>query len=144
MSHFNTQRKKNEQSHSLALYIPNPNCNTKPCEPLLTTAVHCTFFNEYSQRSLEERGYYCTIRSSFPIWIIAVWNTCGVNLQMKLERIQNYPMRLITSAKLRTPSAQLQSELSWMTLQDRREMQVVSKVHSCLHGRAPAYLCSKF
>ena len=41
-------------------------------------------------------------------------------------------------------SAQLQSELSWMTLQDRREMQIVSKVHSCLQRRAPAYLCSKF
>ena len=63
---------------------------------------------------------------------------------MKLERIQNYAMRLITSAKPRTPSAQLRSELSWMSLQDRREMQVVMKVHSCLHGRAPAYLCSKF
>ena len=63
---------------------------------------------------------------------------------MKLERIQNYAMRLITSAKPRTPSAQLRSELSWMFLKDQREMQVVSKVHSCLHGRAPAYLCSKF
>ena len=56
----------------------------------------------------------------------------------------NYAMRLITSAKPRTPSAQLRSDLSWMSLQDRREMQVVMKVHSCLHGRAPAYLCSKF
>ena len=73
-----------------------------------------------------------------------VWGTCGVNLQMKLERIQNYAMRLITSAKPRTPSAQLRSEFSWMSLKDRREMQVVSKVHSCLHGRAPTYLCSKF
>ena len=73
-----------------------------------------------------------------------VWHTCGVNLQMKLERIQNYAIRLVTSAKPRTSSAQLRSELSWMTLQDRREMQVVSKVHSCLHGRDPAYLCSKF
>ena len=43
-----------------------------------------------------------------------VWHTCGVNLQMKLERIQKYAMRLITSAKPRTPSAQLRSELSWM------------------------------
>ena len=79
-----------------------------------------------------------------PHYCSCVWGTCGVNLKMKLERIQNYAMRLITSAKPRTPSAQLRSELSWMSLKDRREMQVVSKVHSCLHGRAPAYLCSKF
>ena len=59
-----------------------------------------------------------------------VWGTGGVNLQMKLERIQNNAMRLITSAKHRKPSARLQSELSWMYLQDRREMQVVMKVHS--------------
>ena len=63
---------------------------------------------------------------------------------MKLERIQNYAMRMITSAKPRTPSAQLRAELSWMPLQDRRKMQIVTKVHSCLHGEAPEYLCSKF
>ena len=73
-----------------------------------------------------------------------VWLTCGVNLQMELERIQNYAIKLVTSAKSSTTSAQLRSELSWTTLQDRREMQVVSKIHSCLHGRDPAYLCSKF
>ena len=32
-----------------------------------------------------------------------IWGTCGVNLQMKLERIQNYAMRLKTSTKPRTP-----------------------------------------
>ena len=31
-----------------------------------------------------------------------------------------------------------------MSLQDCREMQVVMKVHSCLHRRVPAYPCSKF
>ena len=73
-----------------------------------------------------------------------VWSACGTNLQVKLERIQNYAMRMITSAKPRTPSAQLRAELSWMPLQDRRKMQIVTKVHSCLHGEAPEYLCSKF
>ena len=73
-----------------------------------------------------------------------IWGTCGMNLQMKLERIQNYAMRLIISTKPRTPSAQLWSELSWMSLQDHREMQVVMKVHNSLHGRVPAYPCSKF
>ena len=72
-----------------------------------------------------------------------VWSACGTNLQVKLERIQNYAMRMITSAKPRTPSAQLRAELSWMPLQDRRKM-IVTKVHSCLHSEAPEYLCSKF
>ena len=30
------------------------------------------------------------------------------------------------------------------SFQDRRTMQIVTKVHSCLHGEAPEYLCSKF
>ena len=40
-----------------------------------------------------------------------VWSACGTNLQVKLERIQNYAMRMITSAKPRTLSAQLRAEL---------------------------------
>ena len=43
-----------------------------------------------------------------------VWSACGTNLQVKLERIQNYAMRMITSAKSRMPSAQLRAELSRM------------------------------
>ena len=61
-----------------------------------------------------------------------------------LERVQNYAMRLIMSAEPRTPSAELRSKLSWMTLQNRRKMQVISKVHRCLQNKAPHYLCSKF
>ncbi len=57
-----------------------------------------------------------------------VWNSCGATLQTKLERIQNYAMRLVTSAQPRTPSAQLRAELSWMTLQDRRKMLLKSTV----------------
>ena len=43
-------------------------------------------------------------------------------LANETREIHNYAMRLITSAKPRTPSAQLRSELSWMSLQDRREI----------------------
>ena len=55
---------------------------------------------------LEEQGYYCTIRLVLPHldYCSCVCNRCGVNLQMKLERIQNYAMRLITSVKPRTHS----------------------------------------
>ena len=73
-----------------------------------------------------------------------VWSACGTNLQVKLERIQNYAMRMITSAKPRTPSAQLRDKLSWMPLQNRRKMKIVTKLHSCLHDEAREYLCSKF
>ena len=56
----------------------------------------------------------------------------------------NYAINMITSAKLRTPSAKLRDKLSWMPLQDRKKIKIVTKVHSCLHGEAPEYLCSKF
>ena len=73
-----------------------------------------------------------------------IWNSCGVDGRNKIERVQNYAMRLIMSAEPRTPSAELRSKLSWMTLQNRRNMQVISKVHRCLQNKAPHYLCSKF
>ena len=72
-----------------------------------------------------------------------IWNSCGVDGRNKIERVQNYAMRLIMSAEPRTPSAELRSKLSWMTLQNRRNMQVISKVHRCLQNKAPHYLCSK-
>ncbi len=36
-----------------------------------------------------------------------VWSACGANSQLRLERVQNYAMRLIMSAKPRAPSAEL-------------------------------------
>ena len=48
-----------------------------------------------------------------------VWQECGKLLQQRVERIQNYGMRLICSKPPRTPSESLRKELNWMPLTKR-------------------------
>ncbi len=72
----------------------------------------------------------------------SVWHQCGTTLSTRIQRIQNYEMRMITSPP-RTFSDELRSKLSWMTLYNRRS-RMLCKVHQCLHQQAPDYLCSKF
>ena len=74
----------------------------------------------------------------------SVWNCCSAGMRSKLEKVQNYAMRLITSSPPRTSSADLRSKLKWTTLQNRRAMQLLMKVHKCVNGRAPPYMTSKF
>ena len=73
-----------------------------------------------------------------------VWMDCGATLSHKIERLQNYGMRLITSSPRLACSAELRSRLKWVTLEQRRKLFRLALVHKCLHGRAPQYLCSKF
>ena len=74
----------------------------------------------------------------------SVWHQCGEVLAMRIERIQKYAMRLITSSSLRTSSDGLRSKLSWMSMRDRRCFRILCKVHQCLHKQALQYLCGKF
>ena len=73
-----------------------------------------------------------------------VWDECGSTLSKRIERIQNYAMRLLTSSPPRTLSAELRTQLSWTTLQLRRKLHLLTKVHRYFHNKAPPYLCSKF
>ena len=73
-----------------------------------------------------------------------LWHSCGSVLTQKVERIQNYGMRIITSFSRYTPSETLRSKLHWMTLSRRREVFQLSLVHRCIHSGAPKYLHSKF
>ena len=73
-----------------------------------------------------------------------LWHSCGSGLTQKVEKIQNYRMRIITSSSRYTPSETLRSKLHWMTLSQRREVFQLSLVHRCIHDGAPKYLCSKF
>jgi len=73
-----------------------------------------------------------------------VWHECGATQSQRIERLQNYGMRVITSSPPLTPSAELRTRLQWTTLSDRRELFRLSTVHRCLHHNAPQYMCSKF
>ena len=73
-----------------------------------------------------------------------VWHSCGTTLSQKIERVQNYAMRVILGKPPLTPSESLRQELGWTTLQQRREIKMLLQVHRCLNGRAPKYLLDKF
>ena len=72
-----------------------------------------------------------------------VWQECSAVLAKKLERVQNYGMRLILSRPSRTHSEELREELGWKTLATRRNMARMMLVHRCVVGQAPAILCER-
>ena len=63
-----------------------------------------------------------------------------MELQRKVESIQNYGMRLILSKPARTPSIDLRKELNWVPLVRRRDMFQLFLVHRCVTRRAPRSL----
>ena len=46
----------------------------------------------------------------------------------KLERVQNYGLRIILAQPPRTPSEDLRGKLNWLTLERRREMSRIALV----------------
>ena len=72
-----------------------------------------------------------------------VWQECSEGLRQKLERVQNYGMRLILSKPPRTPSAGLREELQWLSLEKRREVSRLALVHRCVKGQAPSCLAAR-
>ena len=64
-------------------------------------------------------------------------------LSSKIERIQNYALRLIFHKPPHTSSADLREALGWTTLK-RRHIPMLCQVHRCLRKEAPSYLACKF
>ena len=69
-----------------------------------------------------------------------VWQECSLELQRKIESIQNYGMRLILSKPARTPSDELRKAMRWAPLERRRKMFGLFLVHRCVTGKAPQCL----
>ena len=69
-----------------------------------------------------------------------VWQDCGKVLQQKLERIQNYGMRLICAQPPRIPSEDLRKSLRWTSLVECREIFRSTHIHRCIHNQVPCYL----
>ena len=63
-----------------------------------------------------------------------------MELGKKLERVQNYGMRLILSKPPRMHSEEWQEELGWRTLVKRRSIARMMLVHRCVMGQAPTSL----
>ena len=73
-----------------------------------------------------------------------VWNSCGTTLSDRVERVQNYALRIILRKPPRTSSEALCQTLSWTTLKRRRHNATVCQVHRCVNKQAPSNLNSKF
>ena len=67
-----------------------------------------------------------------------VWANC-TNASTRLERLQNYGMRVILQVPARTPSSISRPKLRWVTLEQRRALQRLRAVHRCVYGTAPGY-----
>ena len=63
---------------------------------------------------------------------------------MKIERIQNYGMRVILGKPSTHQQLTLRDQLGWTTLHERRQRFMLTKVHKCLLNLAPPYLTNKF
>ena len=73
-----------------------------------------------------------------------VWNSCGTTLSDRVERVQNYALRIILRKPPRTSSEALRQTLCWTTLKRRRHNATVCQVHRCVNKQGPSYLNSKF
>ena len=66
-----------------------------------------------------------------------VWNSCGVGQSDRIERVQNYVMRMILRKPPHTSSDSLRQVLGWTALKARRHNAMLSQVHRCAKGQAP-------
>ena len=100
---------------------------------LRDTLPKVTKKNIYNALVLPHLDYCCVL-----------WQECRKALQQRVERIQNYGMRLICSKPPGTSSDELRKGLNWLPLGKRREMFRLALVHRCMHNQAPTYLAKCF
>ena len=73
-----------------------------------------------------------------------VWHNCGAVRTGRVERIQNYALRVILKKPSRSDTMEMRRQAGLHTLERRRLNSTLVQVHRCLHGRAPEYLSCKF
>ena len=103
----------------------------------------CTVLRAIRCSNVEDKNgaIQCSCAASFRL---VVWANCTKKLQMRLERLKNYGMRVILQVPARTPSSISRAKLRWVTLEQCRALQRLRAVHRCVHGTAPGYLQSLF
>ena len=72
----------------------------------------------------------------------AVWSNRYQSQTTQLRKVQKRAARLIMNQSYETPSAELFTNLKWMTLDERFEFNRVIMIYKCLHNCAPSYLQS--
>ena len=93
----------------------------------------------YTTQSHKENIYNALVLPHLD-YCCVLWQGCGRALQQRVERIQNYGMRLICSKPPGTSSDELRKGLNWLPLGKCREMFRLALVHRCIHNQASTYL----
>ena len=73
-----------------------------------------------------------------------VWQECSKEQVQRLERVQNYGMRIILSKPPRTNSEEMRRELKWRSLESRRNMRRLGLMYRCVHRQTTRLLSSRF
>ena len=93
--------------------------------------------------SSTKKKIFCALVQPHLDYCSVVLQECSLELKLRLDRIQNYGMRLILSQPPRTPSEGLRKSLNWMPLSTTKEMFRMILVHRCLRKQAPQCLSER-
>ena len=73
-----------------------------------------------------------------------VWDTLGVGLSSRLQKLQNRAARIIMNMGYNTPGMETINALGWETLETRRAKSRVKQMYKVLNGLAPSSLAALF
>lgn len=73
-----------------------------------------------------------------------VWDTIGVTLALRLQKLNNRAGRTITQLSYDIRSSDIRSQLGWSTLDERRSNHKSIMMYKILHDNAPIYLKEYF
>ena len=73
-----------------------------------------------------------------------VWDTIGVTLATRLQKLNNRAGRTISQLGYKVRSSDIRSQLGWTTLEERRSNHKCIMTYKILHDNAPIYLKQHF
>ena len=87
--------------------------------------------------------YKTTIQPSLD-YASSVWGNCSVNSRKALFRLQKRAARIVSNNfdYINSHGEDIVKQLSWQTLEQRRDFYLACLMYKCVHGRAPSRLCN--
>ena len=72
-----------------------------------------------------------------------VWDGCGKEQKVELQRIHNFAAKVVAGADRYTPSNEVLRNLGMVPLTAKREIHQAVFMHKLVNGRGPAELCNR-
>ena len=73
-----------------------------------------------------------------------VWGAAGITALRKLQKLQNWAARIVTSSAYYAHSDPLIQKLGWPTIKQLIESEIAKVVYKALHNEAPDYIKGPF